>query len=133
SPNSEGACPNCGGAGVVYTDLALMAGVATTCEVCEGRRFQAEVLEYRLAGKDISQVLEMPVSEALEFFRHRRGAHPGRARDPQATGGRGPGVRGPRPAADHALRRRAPAPEAGHPHGRRGRRLRPRRADLRPA
>jgi len=68
SPNSEGACPNCGGAGVVYTDLALMAGVATTCEVCEGRRFQAEVLEYRLGGKDISQVLEMPVSEALEFF-----------------------------------------------------------------
>jgi len=78
SPNSEGACPHCGGAGVVYTDLAMMAGVATTCEVCEGRRFQAEVLEYKLGGKDISQVLEMPVSEAVEFF----GA--GEARTPAA-------------------------------------------------
>ncbi len=68
SPNSEGACPNCNGAGVVYTDLAMMAGVATTCEVCEGKRFQAEVLEYRLGGKDISEVLEMPVAEAVEFF-----------------------------------------------------------------
>ncbi len=68
SPNSEGACPNCNGAGVVYLDLAMMAGVATTCEVCEGKRFQAEVLEYRLGGRDISQVLEMPVAEALEFF-----------------------------------------------------------------
>ncbi|QXG77479.1 excinuclease ABC subunit UvrA [Modestobacter sp. L9-4] len=68
SANSEGACPNCNGAGVVFTDLAMMAGVATVCEVCEGRRFMAEVLEYRLGGQDISQVLAMPVTQALEFF-----------------------------------------------------------------
>ncbi|MEV7689396.1 excinuclease ABC subunit UvrA [Streptomyces bungoensis] len=68
SANSEGACPNCNGAGVVYTDLAIMAGVATTCEVCEGRRFDASVLEYRLGGRDISEVLAMPVTEAGEFF-----------------------------------------------------------------
>ncbi|WP_432485343.1 ATP-binding cassette domain-containing protein [Kineococcus esterisolvens] len=68
SANSEGACPNCGGAGVVYTDLVVMAGVATTCEECEGKRFQAAVLEHRLGGRDISEVLAMPVSEALEFF-----------------------------------------------------------------
>jgi excinuclease UvrABC ATPase subunit len=68
SPNSEGACPTCNGAGVVYTDLAMMAGVATTCEECEGKRFQASVLEYRLGGRDISEVLAMSVTEALEFF-----------------------------------------------------------------
>ncbi|WTX92741.1 excinuclease ABC subunit UvrA [Streptomyces sp. NBC_00637] len=68
SANSEGACPTCNGAGVVYTDLAMMAGVATTCEECEGRRYQAAVLEYRLGGRDISEVLAMPVSEAEEFF-----------------------------------------------------------------
>ncbi|MGK4585531.1 ATP-binding cassette domain-containing protein [Kitasatospora sp. HPMI-4] len=68
SANSEGACPTCNGAGVVYTDLAMMAGVATTCEECEGRRFDASVLEYRLAGRDISEVLAMPVAEAEEFF-----------------------------------------------------------------
>jgi excinuclease UvrABC ATPase subunit len=68
SANSEGACPNCNGAGVIYTDLAMMAGVATTCEVCEGKRFQAEVLEYTFGGKDITEVLAMPVAEAEEFF-----------------------------------------------------------------
>ncbi|MBQ0983955.1 excinuclease ABC subunit UvrA [Streptomyces sp. F63] len=68
SANSEGACPNCNGAGVVYTDLAMMAGVATVCEECGGKRFQAPVLEYRLGGRDISEVLAMPVSEAAEFF-----------------------------------------------------------------
>jgi excinuclease UvrABC ATPase subunit len=68
SANSEGACPNCNGAGVIYTDLGMMAGVATTCEECEGRRFQPAVLEYRLAGRDISEVLAMSVSEAREFF-----------------------------------------------------------------
>ena len=68
SANSDGACPNCNGAGVVYTDLAMMAGVATTCEECEGKRFQAEVLEYELGGKDISEVLAMSVAEAEEFF-----------------------------------------------------------------
>jgi excinuclease UvrABC ATPase subunit len=68
SANSEGACPNCNGTGVIYTDLAMMAGVATTCEECEGKRFQAEVLEYELGGKDISEVLAMPVAEAAAFF-----------------------------------------------------------------
>jgi excinuclease UvrABC ATPase subunit len=68
SANSEGACPNCKGAGVVYTDLAMMAGVATTCEECEGRRFDASVLEYQLGGRDISEVLAMPVAEAERFF-----------------------------------------------------------------
>ena len=68
SANSEGACPACNGAGVIYTDLAMMAGVATTCEDCEGKRFQASVLEYRFGGRDISEVLAMPVSEAEEFF-----------------------------------------------------------------
>jgi excinuclease UvrABC ATPase subunit len=68
SANSEGACPNCNGAGVVYTDLAMMAGVATICEECEGKRFQAEVLEYKFGGVDISEVLAMSVSEAEGFF-----------------------------------------------------------------
>ncbi|MGW7817395.1 ATP-binding cassette domain-containing protein [Streptomyces puniciscabiei] len=68
SANSEGACPTCNGAGVVYTDLAMMAGVATTCEECEGKRFQASVLEYTFGGRDIAEVLAMPVTEAEEFF-----------------------------------------------------------------
>jgi excinuclease UvrABC ATPase subunit len=68
SPNSDGACPNCNGAGVIYTELSFMDTVATTCEVCEGKRFLADVLEYELGGKDISEVFEMPVSEAEEFF-----------------------------------------------------------------
>ncbi len=68
SANSEGACPQCNGAGVIYTDLAMMAGVTTVCELCEGKRFQAEVLDYKLGGKDISEVLAMPVDEAVEFF-----------------------------------------------------------------
>ncbi len=72
SSNSEGACPTCNGAGVIYTDLGPMATMESTCEVCEGRRFSADVLEYHFGGpengKDISEVLEMPVSEALEFF-----------------------------------------------------------------
>ncbi|HWD62652.1 MAG TPA: ATP-binding cassette domain-containing protein, partial [Humibacter sp.] len=68
SANSEGACPACNGAGVIYTDLAIMAGVATVCEECGGKRFQASVLEYRFGGRNISEVLAMPVDEALEFF-----------------------------------------------------------------
>ena len=78
SANSEGACPACNGAGVIYTDLAMMAGVATVCEECEGKRFQASVLEYRLGGRNIAEVLAMPVTEAEEFF----GA--GEARTPAA-------------------------------------------------
>lgn len=69
SPNSEGACSNCKGAGVIYTDLAIMAGAATTCEECEGKRFQESVLQYRIGGRNISEVFTMPVSEAVEFFR----------------------------------------------------------------
>ncbi len=68
SANSEGACPTCNGAGVIYTDLAMMAGVATTCEDCEGKRFAAEVLEHHLGGRDISEVLAMSVDEARDFF-----------------------------------------------------------------
>ncbi|MFE0876555.1 ATP-binding cassette domain-containing protein [Streptomyces smyrnaeus] len=78
SANSEGACPTCNGAGVIYTDLAMMAGVATPCEDCEGKRFQPSVLEYRLGGRDISEVLSMSVARAEEFF----GA--GEARTPAA-------------------------------------------------
>jgi excinuclease UvrABC ATPase subunit len=68
SANSAGACPNCNGNGVIYTDLAMMAGVATVCEECEGKRFQAAVLDYKLGGRDISEVLAMSVTEAEEFF-----------------------------------------------------------------
>lgn len=78
SSNSEGACPNCNGAGVIYTDLGMMAGVAVPCEVCEGKRFQPSVLDFHLAGRDISEVLAMSVAEAREFF----GA--GEARTPAA-------------------------------------------------
>ncbi len=78
SANSAGACPNCNGAGVIYTDLGIMAGVASVCEDCDGKRFQPAVLEYHLGGRDISEVLAMSVSEAREFF----GA--GEARTPAA-------------------------------------------------
>ncbi len=78
SANSEGACLNCNGAGVIYTDLAMMAGVTSICEECEGKRFQASVLDYHLGGCDISEVLAMSVTEAEEFF----GA--GEARTPAA-------------------------------------------------
>jgi excinuclease UvrABC ATPase subunit len=78
SANSEGACPNCNGAGVIYTDLAIMTSVATTCDECEGKRFDASVLEYRFGGRDISEVLAMSVTEAQEFF------GPGEASTPAA-------------------------------------------------
>jgi excinuclease UvrABC ATPase subunit len=78
SANSEGACPTCNGAGVIYTDLAMMAGVSSVCEDCEGKRFEASVLDYHLGGRDISEVLAMSVTEAEEFF----GA--GEARTPAA-------------------------------------------------
>jgi excinuclease UvrABC ATPase subunit len=68
SANSEGACPTCNGAGVIYTDLAMMAGVTTICEECQGRRFQASVLEYRLGSLNIADVLDLPVQDALSFF-----------------------------------------------------------------
>ena len=78
SPNSDGACPNCNGAGVIYTELGFMDTVATICEVCEGKRFQAEVLDYELGGRDIREVFEMSVTEAGEFFAE------GEARVPKA-------------------------------------------------
>ena len=78
SANSAGACPTCNGAGVVYTDLGIMAGVATTCEECEGRRFQASVLGYTLGGRNIAEVLALPVTEAERFFAE------GEARTPAA-------------------------------------------------
>ena len=68
SSNSEGACPTCNGNGMIYTELGFMETVATPCEDCDGKRFQPAVLEYKLGGKDISEVLEMPVTEAEEFF-----------------------------------------------------------------
>ncbi|MGI8537244.1 MAG: ATP-binding cassette domain-containing protein, partial [Mycobacteriales bacterium] len=76
SANSEGACPTCNGIGVVYTDLAMMAGVATTCEECEGKRFEASVLTHHLGGRDISEVLAMSVTEAAEFFGAGKAATP---------------------------------------------------------
>ena len=120
SANSEGACPNCNGAGVIYTDLAMMAGVAAPCEVCDGKRFQAEVLEYKFGGKDISEVLAMPVVEADGVLRRRRGEDAGSAQDPRAARRRRARLPQPRPAAPHAVRRRAPAAQAGHPDGREG-------------
>jgi excinuclease UvrABC ATPase subunit len=78
SSNSEGACPTCNGAGVIYTDLGVMATVESTCEECEGKRFQASVLEYTLGGKNIAEVLAMPVNEAEQFFED------GEARTPAA-------------------------------------------------
>jgi excinuclease UvrABC ATPase subunit len=78
SANSEGACPVCNGAGVIYTDLGFMATFESTCEECEGRRFDASVLEYHLGSRDISEVLAMPVTEAREFF------GPGEAHTPAA-------------------------------------------------
>jgi excinuclease UvrABC ATPase subunit len=80
SANSEGACTNCNGTGVIYTDLAMMAGVATTCQECEGKRFEASVLDHHLGGRDISEVLAMSVTEAERFF----GAGAGEARTPAA-------------------------------------------------
>jgi excinuclease UvrABC ATPase subunit len=78
SANSEGACPTCSGAGVIYTDLAMMAGVASICDECEGQRFQAAVLDYRLGGLNIAEVLDLPVEDAVAFF------DAGEARSPTA-------------------------------------------------
>ena len=85
SANSEGACPACNGAGVIYTDLAMMAGVATVCEECEGKRFQASVLEYHLGGREHQRGARDVGDRGRGVLRRRRGAHPGRARHP-ATG-----------------------------------------------
>jgi excinuclease UvrABC ATPase subunit len=79
SANSEGACPNCNGAGVIYTDLGMMSGVTTVCEECEGKRYQASVLKYRLGGLNITEVLAMPVVDAQEFFGSGKAANPAAA------------------------------------------------------
>ena len=105
SSNSEGACPTCNGAGVIFTDLGIMATVESTCEECEGRRFQAAVLEYTLGGKNIAEVLAMSVVEAEAFFGEGEAAHPGRPQGARPARRRGAGLPQPRPAADHALRR----------------------------
>jgi excinuclease UvrABC ATPase subunit len=76
SPNSEGGCPTCNGAGVIYTDLGMMAGVTSICEDCEGKRFQASVLEYRLGGLNIAEVLDLPVADAVAFFGKGEGRTP---------------------------------------------------------
>ncbi|GAA2758522.1 ATP-binding cassette domain-containing protein [Actinopolymorpha rutila] len=76
SANSEGACPACKGAGVIYTDLGVMATVESPCEECEGKRFQASVLEYTLGGRNIAEVLAMSVAEAEEFFGEGEGSTP---------------------------------------------------------
>jgi excinuclease UvrABC ATPase subunit len=76
SANSEGACPTCNGAGVIYTDLAMMAGVTTVCEDCEGRRFQSSVLEFKLGGRNIADVLDLPVDDAVGFFESGKASTP---------------------------------------------------------
>jgi hypothetical protein len=132
SANSQGACPGCNGAGVIYTDLAMMAGVATICQECEGKRFEASVLEYHLGGRDISEVLAMPVTQAAEFF----GAGPARTPAAQAILGRladaGLGYLSlgqPLTTLSGGERQRLKLAT----HMAEGQRLRPRRADRRPA
>ena len=127
SANSDGACPTCNGAGVVYTDLGMMAGVASTCEECEGKRFQASVLEHHLGGRDISEVLAMSVTEAEEFFGDGEAKTPAAHKILDRLVDVGLGYLKPWPAAPDAVRRRAAAAQAGHPHGREGRRAEERR------
>ena len=119
APTPRVPAPTCNGAGVIYTDLGVMATVATTCEDCEGKRFQASVLEYHLGGRDIAEVLAMSVTEAEAFFGTAR-QDPGGAQDPRPARRRRAGLPHPRPAAHHAVRRRAAAAQAGHAHGREG-------------
>ncbi len=105
SANSEGACPTCNGAGVIYTDLAVMAGVATTCEECEGKRFQADVLDYKFGGKDISEVLGDARRGGRRVLRRRRGEDAGRTQDLESTQRRGTGVPHDRPTAHDSVGR----------------------------
>ena len=105
SANSEGACPTCNGAGVIYTDLAMMAGVATTCEECEGKRFQASVLEYTFGGRDISEVLAMPVDRGRGVLRRGRGA----TRPPRTRSSNGSPTSGSATSASASRSPRCPA------------------------
>lgn len=131
SSNSEGACPTCNGAGVIYTDLAMMAGVATPCEECEeavpgiGARLPPRRPRHQRGARDVGD-------RGRGVLRRGRGAHTGRAQDPGAARGCRARLSQPRPAAHHTVRRRAPAAQAGDPYGREGRCVRPRRADHRP-
>ena len=129
SANSEGACPTCNGNGMIYTELGFMDTVATPCEDCGGKRFQAAVLELRLGGLNIAEVLDSFRRRGSRLLRGRRRQDPGRSHDPGAPRGRRARLPQARPAAPDAVRWRATAPQAGDPHGREGRRLRPRRAD----
>ena len=131
SANSEGACPECGGLGIIYTDLGNFEPMKSTCELCGGRRYTEEVLGYTLRGQSIADVLEMSVVEAREFFTERtEKSSPPPWAPMDDVGHRLPD---PRPTAVHPVRRRAPAAQAGHRAGVTGRRLRAGRADDRPA
>ena len=120
SSNSEGACPACNGAGVIYTDLGIMATVESTCEECEGKRFQAAVLEYTLGGRNIAEVLAMSVTEAEKFFADGEARTPAAHKILDRLADVGLGYLSSRPAAHHAVRRRAAAAQARHSDGRQG-------------
>ena len=117
SANSEGACPACNGAGVIYTDLAMMAGVTTVCEECEGRRFQASVLEYRLRRAQHRRGARPVGQRCGRLFRCRQGADTRRPRDPAAHGRRRARLSAARPTAHHAVGWRASTAQARHAHG----------------
>ena len=133
SANSEGACPTCNGAGVIYTDLAIMAGVATTCDECEGRRFQADGAGLQARRQEHRRGAGDAGDRSGGVLRRGGGGDAGRAQDPDPDVRRRPRLPHPRPAADHPVRRRTAAAQAGHPSRREGRGLRPGRADHRPA
>ena len=117
SSNSEGACPSCNGAGVIFTELGVMATVESICEECEGRRFQASVLEYRLGGRNIAEVLAMSMTEAEAFFGAGEAKTPAAHKILDRLVDVGLGYLTLGPAAHHAVRRRAAARQAGHPDG----------------
>ena len=131
SANSEGACPACKGAGVIFTELGVMATVESPCEECEGRRFQAAVLEYTLGGRNIAEVLAMPVTEAVAFFADGEARTPAAHKVLERLADVGLGYVSLGPAAHHALGRGAAAAQARRADGGEGRRLRARRADHR--
>ncbi len=127
SANSKGACADCSGLGVVYTDLGHLDPMVTACETCDGKRFLAEVLEHRLRGKSISDVCGMSVADAVEFFTGRPSRGDAGARRC------GSGLSDAGPAALHPVGRRAPAAQARRRTGQRGQYLCARRADDEPA
>ncbi len=129
SPNSDGACPSCNGAGVIYTQLGFMDTVATTCEECEGKRFDTSVLEYKLAGQRYQRGARHACHRGAGVLRRREGKDTGRPQNPYADGRCRARLSEPRSAADNPLWRRTPTLEAGHPDGRGGWDLRTRRAD----